>query len=224
MKIILMIVFNFKTYREASGKKAVEIARLCEKYSKKYKVKIGVAPQFLDIPLVKKNSKVIVFSQHVDPVISGRYTGSISFDSLIKHGIKYSLLNHSEKKVSIDTIKKVFEISRKLKFNLFILASSIEEARKIAKLNPWGIGFEPPELIGTGRSVSKTEPEVVKKFVKIVRSANKKSKLFCGAGITNGEDVKVALELGVDGVLVASAFVKSKSKEKLLKEFLKAFK
>ena len=43
---------------------------------------------------------------------------------------------------------------------------------------------------------------------------------LCGAGISNSEDVKIAMDLGVNGVLVASAIAKAplKKAKKLLME------
>jgi triosephosphate isomerase len=38
---------------------------------------------------------------------------------------------------------------------------------------------------------------------------NPKVRVLCGAGITNGEDVKAALKLGAEGILVASGVVKA---------------
>ncbi|MEM2175414.1 MAG: triose-phosphate isomerase, partial [Candidatus Micrarchaeia archaeon] len=46
-------------------------------------------------------------------------------------------------------------------------------------------------------------------------------KVICGAGISKGEDVKKAMELGTVGVLVSSAIVKSKNPEKVLREMIK---
>ncbi|PHP46201.1 triose-phosphate isomerase, partial [Methanosarcinales archaeon ex4572_44] len=43
-----VIVLNFKTYSESVGKKAVEIARICEKVSEQG-VDIVVAPQIPDL-------------------------------------------------------------------------------------------------------------------------------------------------------------------------------
>ena len=40
----------------------------------------------------------------------------------------------------------------------------------------------------------------------------------CGAGISTPADVKKAIELGADGVLVASAYVKAKNPRQLLEE------
>jgi len=71
------------------------------------------------------------------------------------------------------------------------------------------VAVEPPELIGTGRPVSKVKPEVVSDAVKLVREVNPRVRVLCGAGITSGEDVRIALELGAEGVLLASSVVKA---------------
>jgi len=53
---------------------------------------------------------------------------------------------------------------------------------------------------------------------------NPNIKVLCGAGITNGEDVKKALELGTVGVLVASGVVKAKDPKKVLIGFVELTK
>ena len=40
--------------------------------------------------------------------------------------------------------------------------------------------------------------------------------VLCGAGISTGEDVKAAIELGAEGVLLASGVVKAKNPRKVL--------
>jgi triosephosphate isomerase (EC 5.3.1.1) len=64
------------------------------------------------------------------------------------------------------------------------------------------VAIEPPELIGTGRAVSRVAPDVVRRGVEAVRSVSGDVKVLCGAGVTNGEDVRAALRLGAVGVLV----------------------
>jgi triosephosphate isomerase len=86
------------------------------------------------------------------------------------------------------------------------------------------VSFEPPELIGTGIAVSKAQPEVVTNTVKLVREVNAEVTILCGAGISHGEDVAVALKLGTQGVLVASAIVKAKDQYSILREFAEAAK
>ena len=61
------------------------------------------------------------------------------------------------------------------------------------------------------------QPEVVEDSVKGVKSINKKIKVLCGAGISTGDDMKAAMDLGADGVLLASGIVKAENpKEALL--------
>ena len=218
-----MLIINFKSYKQAIGKKAIQLAKISEKISKKFNVPIILAPQFVDIPLLVKNVSLQIISQHVDPIYEGKYTGHVSILSLLSIGIKGSLLNHSERQVPLNKIKNTIKLAKKYKFKIFALASNLEMVKKIARLKPYALAFEPPELIGTGRSVSKTEPEIVRSFVSLIDKINPKIKKLCGAGITNYTDVKRALELGVDGVLVASAIILAKNKRKVILNMVKAF-
>ena len=218
-----MIVLNFKAYEEASGKKALKLAKIAEEVSKKYKVKIFVAPQFLDIPLITKEVEIPVLSQHVDDVEEGKFTGSISFNSLKEYGVYGSLINHSEKKVSIEKIERAIKIGRKYRIKIFALASNLKEAENIVKLSPYSLSYEPPELIASGKAVSKYKAKSLEEFVKLVNKINPKIVRLCGAGITNEEDVKAALDLGSQGILIASAFVFAKNKRKFLERIAKVF-
>ena len=55
------------------------------------------------------------------------------------------------------------------------------------------------------------QPEVVEDSVKGVKAINKDVKVLCGAGITTGDDMKAAMDLGADGVLLASGIIKAES-------------
>ena len=48
--------------------------------------------------------------------------------------------------------------------------------------------------------------------------------ILCGAGISHGDDVKAALKLGTQGVLVASGIVKAKDPYMIMREFAEAMK
>ena len=80
-----------------------------------------------------------------------------------------------------------------------------------ATFNPDYIAIEPPELIGTGIPVSQAQPEVVEDTVSEVKAINSDIKVLCGAGITTGDDMKAAMDLGADGVLLASGIIKAES-------------
>jgi triosephosphate isomerase len=48
--------------------------------------------------------------------------------------------------------------------------------------------------------------------------------VLCGAGVKNGEDVKAAIELGADGVLLASGVVKAEDAEAVIKDLVGGLK
>jgi triosephosphate isomerase len=86
-----------------------------------------------------------------------------------------------------------------------------------ASLNPDSIAVEPPELIGSGISVSQAQPEVISGTVERIRAVNKKVAILTGAGISTGGDVEAAIKLGTQGVLLASAVAKSDKPDEVLK-------
>ncbi|MCJ7697869.1 MAG: triose-phosphate isomerase, partial [Thermoplasmata archaeon] len=64
------------------------------------------------------------------------------------------------------------------------------------------------------------DPSIVSNTVKAVRTINKTVKILCGAGVKNGKDVAKAIELGAEGVLLASGVVKAKDKEAVLRDLI----
>jgi triosephosphate isomerase len=77
---------------------------------------------------------------------------------------------------------------------------------------------EPPELIGGDISVTTADPGIVSGTVTAVKALNKNVKILCGAGVKNGKDVRMAIELGADGVLLASGVVKAADKESVIRD------
>ncbi len=218
MKPILLI--NLKTYKEGTSENALKLARVASRFSKRG-TDVILAVQPVDISKVSKIIKT--FSQHIDPIEFGAHTGHILLESVMKVGAKGTLINHSERRLPILDVRKCIARAREAKLTTVCCASSPEMVRKIALLKPDFIAIEPPELIGTKTSVSQTKPEIVKKSVDIVRSISKKTRILCGAGIHSRKDVSKARELGASGVLVASAVVKSRKPEKIIKELIEGF-
>ncbi|MDE1867146.1 MAG: triose-phosphate isomerase, partial [Thaumarchaeota archaeon] len=64
---------------------------------------------------------------------------------------------------------------------------------------------------------------IITNSVKAVKDAKNSTQLLCGAGIVSEDDVAKALELGAQGILVASGIVKAKDWEKIIDEFASAF-
>ncbi|MEM2912139.1 MAG: triose-phosphate isomerase [Candidatus Bathyarchaeia archaeon] len=219
-----LIIVNFKTYSEATGKKAVELAKKAEKVSLETKVSIGVAPQFTDIAAVASATEIPVFAQHIDPIKPGSYTGHVLADAVKEAGAIGALINHSERQLKLSDIDMAIRIAREKKMVSVVCANNQTVSAAAAALKPDIIAVEPPELIGTGIPVSKAKPEVVLNTVKLVKEVNPKVTVLCGAGISQGEDVTAALRLGTQGVLVASSIVKAKDQYRILREFAEAAK
>ncbi|MCV0392376.1 MAG: triose-phosphate isomerase [Nitrosopumilus sp.] len=215
-----MFVINCKNYEEIAGDNIIKFIKIAEKVSKKFNVKIAIAPPQHLIGLVS-NSSIPILAQHIDVSKVGSTTGFIIPELLKKSKVKGSLINHSEHRISSDEIKKLVIKLKELKMLSIVCVKDVAEAKKYAKLNPDYIAIEPPELIGSGKAVSKERPELIKKAADAIKNATK-TKLLCGAGIVSGQDVAKAKELGSKGILVASGIVKAKDWNAIMSEFAKS--
>jgi len=215
-----LILINFKTYAESQGKRALALAKVAEKVGKEYGVCIAVAPQYVDIPLIAKNTSVPVFAQHVDPEMPGSHTGHITPESVKEAGACGSIINHSEHRLRADMIEDTIERCRSLGLLMCVCADTPAAGKALSALNPDMIAVEPPELIGSGISVSTAQPGVITNSVRMIKAVNPKVRVLCGAGVTKGEDVAAALRLGSEGILVASGVVKAKDPEAVLRSFV----
>jgi len=208
-----LYIINFKTYKEGTGRNAFRLAKVCDKFGRHARIIICV--QAADI-CVSKRISIPVFAQHIDPVEQGQTTGYITAEDIKSDGAKGTLLNHSEHKLKFEDLKKAIAICKKKKLITVACASTPAEAKKISALKPDYIAIEPPELIGGKVSVSEARPEVITKAIKAVGNIP----VLCGAGIHKREDVKKAFQLGAKGILVASAVVKARNPEKVIRELI----
>jgi triosephosphate isomerase len=214
-----VVIVNFKTYSEATGKRAVELAKKAEKVSRETGVSFVVAPQVADLASVVEAVEIPVLAQHIDPIRPGSYTGHILAESIKDAGAKGTLINHSEMRLKLSDIDEIINITREIGLLSVVCANNSRASRAAAALSPDLIAIEPPELIGSGVAVSKAKPEVVSGTVRVVREINREVVILCGAGISGGEDVRAALKLGTQGVLVASGIVKAKDPYAVMLEF-----
>jgi len=175
------------------------------------KVKIVVAPPPPSLSLVAQNLDIPVFCQHLDDMQAGQSTGFFIPELARSFGASGSILNHSEHRLEYQTIRSLVQTLRKLDMVSVVCARTPDEAAELARLNPNFIAIEPPELIGSGKAVSKENPKVILDTVKLVSANSESTRVICGAGIVDKSDVRSAVDLGVIGILVASGIVKAKS-------------
>ena len=215
-----MIVLNFKTYSESMGAKAVNMARYCEEVSMDSGVEIIACPQIPDIFMVAGSVKIPVFAQHIDSAGTGSYTGHITADCVRTAGARGTLINHSERRLLLSEIDSAIQSAKKEGLITIICANNIAVASAAAALTPDFVAVEPPELIGSGKPVSKANPEIVSGSVNAVKNINPAVKVLCGAGISTGDDVAAAIELGTVGVLLASGVIKAKDPKAALYDLI----
>ncbi len=215
-----LIVLNFKTYRESTGEEALGLAKICEDISKEHSVQMVVVPQVADIHAISMGVKIPVYAQHVDGVGYGGFTGHVTAASLKAAGASGSLINHSERRLTLAQIEASISACRLLGLKTIVCTNNVATTRAAAALQPDFVAVEPPELIGSGIPVSKADPGVVRKSVDAVKDIAPNVGVLCGAGITHGEDLRAALELGSEGVLLASGIIKAKNQRKALEDLV----
>ena len=210
-----ILIVNLKTYIDSLDD-AIAVAGIVEKVSKDTGVNIVLCPSHISLQEISKI--VPTFAQSIDPIEHGAHTGHVLAHEVKKAGALGTLINHSEHRISFDDIKKCIEICKKVGLISCVCAHSEEDVEKIARLRPDIILAEPPELIGGDISVTTVNPDIVKNSVRIVKNISPNTKVLCGAGVKSGDDVRKAIELGADGVGVASGIVKARDIEAAMRD------
>ena len=214
-----LIVVNFKTYATAMGQKAVDLAQAMERASKAHVRMIAVVSAF-DLHAVKQAAPSLeVWSQHLDPVGQGSFTGWLQPENAIERGAQGTIINHAEHKVDIEHVQELLQ-QLPDEFPMCACAADVDEAHQLAELGPTFIAVEPPELIGGDISVTTADPAIVSDTVNAVHAINPHVRVLCGAGVKDGKDVKTAVELGAHGVLLASGVTKASDVDAVLADLV----
>lgn len=215
-----IIAINFKTYAQATGERALKIAKAAEEVYKETGVTIVVAPQLADLYRIAQEVEIPVFAQHIDPIKPGSHTGHVLPEAVKEAGAVGTLLNHSENRMILADLEAAIRRAEEVGLMTMVCSNNPAVSAAVAALTPNYVAVEPPELIGTGVPVSKAKPEVITNTVELVKKVNSGVKVLTGAGISTGEDVKKALELGTVGVLLASGVTKAKDPEKAIRDLV----
>ena len=226
MDLSRSIVVNFKTYEQASGAKAIALAKVCDEVASELGTNIVVAVQAVDLKAVADAVGIPVFAQHIDPVKYGSNTGWILPEAVVEAGAAGTLISHSEHKLPVYDIKPRVDKAREVGLTSIVCSGmesneeTITETKAIAALKPDYVAAEPPDLIGGDVSVT-TRPELVTGVVDAVKSVDSSVGVLTGAGVKTEADVRDALKLGTLGVLLASGVTKAKDPKKALEDLCK---
>ena len=204
-----LIIINCKNYLEVAGEKILQLSEVARDISQSNHVQIMIAPPQNSLFYLSQCVKLPLICQHIDDEKIGATTGFIIPELAKSYGAVGSLINHSEHRIELKHIQKLVERLGQLNMTSIVCAATSKEVGKLARLHPNMIAIEPPELIGTGKAVSRVNPSIITKSVKEAGRHSENIKVICGAGIVDKTDVQSAINLGSEGILLASGLIKS---------------
>lgn len=210
------IIVNYKTYDQGRGSNGLALTRILGRVNQEYGINLAVAVSPMDIRYYTEGTEVSIFAQHMDPIGFGSNTGFILPELVKESGAVGTLINHSEHRLKLADIEALVRKCEELGILSCVCTNNILTTKAAACLKPDFVAVEPPELIGGDISVSTAQPEIVSGSVEAVSAVAPDVRVLCGAGVKNGGDVKIALELGSVGVLLASGVVKPKDPEPIM--------
>ncbi|MFC7177639.1 triose-phosphate isomerase [Halosegnis marinus] len=199
----MFVLVNLKAY----DCDPVAIARAAADVADDAGVRVAVAPQATHLAPVA-GTGVETFAQHVSPTGHGSHTGSTLAAAVAEYA-DGTLLNHSERRLRLADIDAALDAAEEAGLETVACANNPEQVAAVAALGPDAVAVEPPELIGTGTPVSAADPDIVTGAVAAAGEVDDSVSVYCGAGISTGEDVLAARELGSSGVLLASGVAKA---------------
>lgn len=208
-------MINFKTYDQASGYDAEELAKICKEVQEQTGKGVSCCVQATDIYRCAQHD-IPILAQHEDSEEPGGHTGKITIKAIKENGALGSLINHSENRIPFERIEELVSLLAQADLISVVCVRDVHEARGIAKLHPDIIAIEPPELIGGDISVTTANPAIIKDTVNAVHNVNPDIVVLCGAGVKTADDVQTAIELGTLGVLIASGVTKADNKKKVV--------
>jgi triosephosphate isomerase len=211
----MFVLVNLKAYPCDS----VGVARAAADVADDTDARVAVAPQTAHLESVA-GTGVETWAQHVSGVDHGSHTGSALAAAAADAGATGTLLNHSERRLTLADVDAGLRAAEDTGLETVVCANNPRQVAAAATLGPDAVAVEPPELIGSGTPVSRADPDVVREAVAAAEEVNPPVPVLCGAGISTGEDVEAAADLGAEGVLLASGVAKAEDPESVLRDLV----
>ncbi|TQQ80010.1 triose-phosphate isomerase [Halonotius terrestris] len=200
----MFILVNLKAY----PCDPIEVATAARDVAEESGVRIAVSPQAAQIESVA-DTGVETWAQHVSPNGHGSFTGSTLAEAVADAGAEGTLLNHSENRLKLADIDTAVKAAERAGLETCVCANNPDQIGAAAALKPDSVAVEPPELIGGDVSVATADPDIVTDAVDAAGAVDESVDVYCGAGISTGDDVVTAQDLGATGILLASGVAKA---------------
>ena len=211
----MFVLVNLKTY----PCDPVAVAEAVRDVDETTDARLVVAPQAVHLERVAETGAE-TWAQHVDPIDHGSNTGHTLAETVADAGADGTLINHSERRLKLAAIDGALRAAERADLETVVCANNPAQIGAAAALGPDAVAVEPPELIGTGTPVSQADPDVVEDAVDAAERVDSDVSVLCGAGISTGDDVVAAGELGAEGVLLASGVAKADDPKAALEDLV----
>lgn len=204
------------------GKELLKLAKHADKLCEQYDVQIIFTPQYVDIPVIaRETERIFVFAQHMDAIVVGRGVGSVLPEALCEAGAHGVLLNHFEKRLSLDELEKAIARADEVGLATMVCADTVEDCNMIARMNPNIIIAEPPELIGVGKREAGHQ-QAIQEINSVIWNINPEIRVLHGAGISCGQDVYDVIANGAQGTGSTSGIFLSNDPYRILEDMISA--
>ena len=212
--------FEFGPKAYLYGERLLDLVMAIDRCAIEYDVDVIVDPQPTDIRLLAQHVKrVHVYGQHCDFLPPGRGMGSILPEALKAAGAVGVMLNHAERKLTIDEIEKTIRRADEAGLATIVCTDTIAEMEAVARLAPNLIVAEPTELIGTGKTSSM---DYVLESIARIKAINPAIMVLQGAGISNGRDVYNVIRAGAEATGSTSGILKAPDPASMAREMISA--
>ena len=200
------------------GEGMLKLAKVIDKTAMKYDLDVIVTPQYTDLRLLAENTeRILVFAQHMDALRPGRGLGSVLPEAVKATGAVGVMLNHAEKPVDPETLEATIRRAEEVGLATIVCADTVEDVKRVARMNPDLIVAEPTDLIGTGTT---SDSNYVLETIDMVKQINPDIMVLQGAGISNGNDVYKTIKLGAEATGTTSGIMKSDRPYEMVEEML----
>ncbi|XVH31028.1 triose-phosphate isomerase [Haloferacaceae archaeon DSL9] len=211
----MFILVNLKAY----PCDPIDVATAARDAADESGIRIAVAPQAAHLERVAETG-VETWAQHVSPNEHGSHTGSTLAEAVADAGATGTLLNHSENRLRLADIDGSLDAADRVDLETCVCANNPTQVAAAAALGPDAVAVEPPELIGGDVSVSTADPDIVEDAVAAAAGVDDDVVVFCGAGVSTGDDVVAARDLGAEGILLASGVAKADDPKAALEDLV----
>lgn len=162
---------------------------------------------------------ILVFAQALDADRLGPTFGSATAEALIDAGADGVMLNHDSRPLPHGLLADAVERATEVGLLTIVCVGTIGEAVRCSLLNPTAILFEPPALIGTSGSSSRTW---IAEANKAVRDTSPGVLMMHAGGVSSPEIAMRIMADGADGTGSTSGILAAADRPEAARSFIAA--